>query len=150
MKAHTGVDSRSKLIHPVVATPAHVHDSRALPELLHGDETRIWGDSAYAGRKAVLSEVAPGAKGFTQAMGSRHRKLTGAERARNRNKSRGWAKVEHQLGIIKRQLGFTKVRYRGLGKNAHRLVVACALSNLVMAKRTLLKRKRLQLRATCA
>ncbi|MCA9420199.1 MAG: transposase, partial [Nitrospira sp.] len=55
------------------------------------------------------------------------------------NKSRVRAKVEHQLGIIKRQFGFTKVRYWGLDKNAHRLFVACTLSNLVMAKKALLR-----------
>ncbi|MBK6510573.1 MAG: transposase [Haliea sp.] len=70
--------------------------------------------------------------------------------ARNRNKSRVRAKVEHQIGIIKRQFGFSKVRYRGLDKNAHRLFVACALSNLVMAKKTLLRRSRLGLQASCA
>ena len=43
MKAHIGVDSGSKLIHSVVATPANVHDSQVLPDLLHGDETRAWG-----------------------------------------------------------------------------------------------------------
>ena len=64
--------------------------------------------------------------------------MTEAERAKNRNKSRVRAKVEHQFGIIKRQFGFSKVRYRGLDKNAHRLFVACALSNLVVAKKTLL------------
>jgi len=36
MKAHFGVDSQSKLIHSVAATPANVHDSQALPRLLHG------------------------------------------------------------------------------------------------------------------
>ena len=36
MKAHFGVDSRSKLIHAVAATPANVADNRVLPELLHG------------------------------------------------------------------------------------------------------------------
>ena len=41
MKAHIGVDSRSKLIHSVVATAAHVHDSQVLPQLLHGQETRV-------------------------------------------------------------------------------------------------------------
>ena len=41
MKAHIGVDSRTKLIPSVVATPAHVHDSRGLPDLLHGKETRV-------------------------------------------------------------------------------------------------------------
>ena len=150
MKAHIGVDSGSKLIHSVVATPANVHDSRVLPDLLHGDETRVWGDSAYSGQKAVLSEAAPAARDFTQAKGSRYRRLTERERSRNRTKSRVRAKVEHPFGIIKRQFGFTKVRYRGLAKNAHRLFVACALSNLVMARRALLKRSRLKLQATCA
>jgi transposase, IS5 family len=53
MKAHFGVDSRSKLIHAVAATPANVADSRVLPELLHGRETRVWGDQAYRGQRAV-------------------------------------------------------------------------------------------------
>jgi IS5 family transposase len=35
MKAHFGVDSRTKLIHAAVATPANVADSTVLPELLH-------------------------------------------------------------------------------------------------------------------
>ena len=47
--------------------------------------------------------------------------------------------MQHQFGIIERQFAFTKVRYRGLGKIAHRLYVACALSNTVMAKKTLLR-----------
>lgn len=150
MKAHIGVDSRTKLIHSVVATPANVHDSQVLPDLLHGEETRVWGDSAYTGQKDAISRCAPRAKDFTQAKGSRHRALTDAERTRNRNKSRVRAKVEHQFGIIKRQFGFSKVRYRGLDKNAHRLFVACALSNLVMAKKTLLRRSQPGLQESCA
>ena len=145
MKAHIGVDSRSKLIHSVVATPANVHDSRVLPDLLHGKETRVWGDSAYSGQQAVILEVAPDAKDFTQAKGSRYRKLTELERSRNRTKSRVRSKVEHSFGIIKRRFGFTKVRYRGLDKNTNRLFVACALSNLVMVKQTLLKRRRMEM-----
>jgi IS5 family transposase len=39
MKGHFGVDSRSKLIHAVIATPANVADSTVLPDLLHGNET---------------------------------------------------------------------------------------------------------------
>ena len=142
MKAHIGVDSRTKLIHSVVATAANVHDSQVLPDLLHGEETRVWGDSAYSGQRQAITDHAPRAKDFTQAKGSRNRKLTEDERSRNRNKSRVRAKVEHQFGIIKRQFGFSKVRYRGLDKNAHRLFVACALSNLMIAKKTLLKRSR--------
>lgn len=150
MKAHIGVDSRTKLIHSVVATPANVHDSQVLPDLLHGGETRVWGDSAYTGQKEAISENAPRARDFTQAKGSRNRKLTDEERARNRTKSSVRSKVEHQFGIIKRQFGFSKVRYRGLDKNAHRLFVACALSNIVMAKKTLLRRARIGLQARFA
>ena len=150
MKAHIGVDSRTKLIHSVVATSANVHDSQVLADLLHGEETRVWGDSAYTGQKEVMTDCAPRARDFTQVKGSRNRKLTDEERARNRNKSRVRAKVEHQFGIIKRQFGFSKVRYRGLEKNAHRLFVACALSNIVMAKRTLLRQQRTALQASFA
>jgi IS5 family transposase len=42
--------------------------------------------------------------------------------------------------VIKRVFAFTKVRYRGLAKNATRLFVACALANLFMARRRLLHR----------
>lgn len=139
MKAHIGVDSRTKLIHSVVATPANVHDSQVLPDLLHGEETTVWGDSAYTGQRQVMTDHAPCARDFTHAKGSRNQPLTDAERASNRNKSQVRAKVEHQFGIIKRRFGFTRVRYRGLDKNAHRLFVACVLSNIVMAKKVLLK-----------
>lgn len=139
MKAHIGVDSRSKLIHSVEATAANVHDSRVLEKLLHGKEKRVWGDSAYSGQKEVLAKAAPEARDWTQKKGHRHRKLSEQERASNRYKSRVRAKVEHQFSILKLRFGFAKVRYRGLAKNAHRLVTACALSNLVMAKKALLR-----------
>ena len=40
MKAHVGVDSKTKLIHTAVVTPANVADATVLPELLHGEETQ--------------------------------------------------------------------------------------------------------------
>ena len=61
------------------------------------------------------------------------------ERAKNRTKSKVRARVEHPIGVIKRVFGFVKVRYRGLAKSANRLVVACALANLFMARRYLLR-----------
>src|ERR1700732_3666180 len=65
MKAHFAVDSRTKLIHAVVATSANVADSTVLPELLHGQETRVWGDQAYRGQRAVIRGPAPKARDFT-------------------------------------------------------------------------------------
>jgi IS5 family transposase len=47
--------------------------------------------------------------------------------------------VEHAIGVIKRIFGFTKVRYRGMAKNANRLFVACALANLYMVRHRLMR-----------
>jgi len=138
MKTHIGVDNQTKLIHSVAVTAANVHDSQLLGDLLHGDETHVWGDSAYAGQKKLLYERAPSAKDFTQKKGSRYRQLTEAEQSANRYKSKIRSRVEHVFGVMKRQFGFTKVRYRGLDKNAQCVFTKCALVNLVLAKKTLL------------
>jgi hypothetical protein len=61
-----------------------------------------------------------------------------AKRASNREKSKVRARVEHVFGVIKRLWGFTKVRYRGLDKNAGRAFVALALANLYLARKPLL------------
>src|SRR5262250_3302094 len=139
MKAHIGIDSRSKLIHAVVATPANVADSTVLPDLLHGNETRVWGDQAYRGQRAVIRQHAPNARDFTNRRYRPRGVADEVERRKNRIKSKVRAKVEHPIGIIKRVFGFAKVRYRGLRKNTHRLLVACALANLFIARRHLLR-----------
>ena len=139
MKAHIGVDSQSKLIHSVAATAANVHDSQMLEDLLHGDETRVWGDSAYTGQGDTIREQAPKAKDFTHKKGSRHHPLSDADKATNKTKSKVRAKVEHPFLVLKRVFGFRKVRYRGLEKNATRLFVACGLVNLYMVRRRLLQ-----------
>jgi hypothetical protein len=57
-------------------------------------------------------------------------------------KARIRAKVEHPFRVIKRQFGYTKVKYRGLAKNTANLVTLFALSNLWMARRSLLQELR--------
>ncbi|MCC6967379.1 MAG: IS5 family transposase [Nitrospira sp. NTP2] len=138
MKAHIGVDSRTKLVHSVAATAANVHDSQVLPELLHGQETRVWGDAADSGQRDVIQQHAPEAKSFIQAKAHRHRPLSEAERARNRTKSKVRAKVEHVFLVIKQIFGWATVRYRGLAKNTNWLFVTCGLTNLYLARRRLL------------
>ena len=138
MKAHIGVDSKTKVIHSVVASAANVHDSQALPYLLHGKERRVWGDSAYRGQREVIRRHASRAQDFTSERASR-RALTDQQQQRNRTKSKVRAKVEHCFHVIKRVFGFDKVRYRGLAKNLHRLQVTCALANLFMVRRQLLR-----------
>jgi len=139
MKAHVGVDSKTKIIHTAVATAANISDVAMLPDLLHGEETRVWGDGAYQGQTEVIRECAPRARDFTQRR-CRHKGQIVDEVAwaKNRTKSKVRAKVEHVFQVMKLQFGFVRVRYRGLQKNAHRLFVTCALVNLFVSRKKLL------------
>ena len=137
MKVHIGVDSRTGLAHSAVVTAANVHDKHPLPDLLHGNEQRVYGDSAYAGQRTLIGSKAPRAKDFTNQRVRRCGAIDEAQRAKNRNKSKVRARVEHVFGVVKRLWGFTKVRYRGLSKNATRSFVTLGLANLYLARRHL-------------
>jgi IS5 family transposase len=139
MKAHIGADSKHKVVHTIVATAANVHDSTVLPDLLHGDETRVYGDSAYVGKAESIREKSPRARAFINKRAYRNRPLTDQERATNRRKSSTRSRVEHIFGTVKGFFGFRKVRYRGLAKNENCLNVLFALSNLVTVKKKLLR-----------
>jgi IS5 family transposase len=143
MKLHIGVDSQTGLAHSAVVTPANTHDKHPMPDLLHGNEQRVYGDSAYASQKELIASKAPKAKDFTN---QRTRKAGGiadeVERRKNRNKSKIRARVEHVFGVIKRLWGFNKVRYRGLQKNATRAFTVLALSNIFMSRAHLMAQVR--------
>jgi len=125
------------VIHAVAATAANVHDSVVLGDLLHGKETRVWGDRAYQGQTEKIRACAPNAQDFTNRRCRFKGGVDEVEKAKNTTKSKVRAKVEHPFGVIKRIFGFTKVRYRGLEKNANRLFVACSLANIFMLRRRL-------------
>ena len=140
MKGHIGVDSKEKIIHSVDVTPANVHDSQTVGGLLHGNETKVWGDSAYQGQRAAIRKAAPNAKDMTNKRGARHKPLSGVDHSKNRTKSKVRSRVEHPFLVIKKIFGFFHVRYRGLMKNRARFEVVCALANLYMKRHTLMRR----------
>ena len=139
MKLHIGVDCQTGLAHSAVVTAANVHDKHPLPDLLHGNERRMYGDSAYASQKELIASKAPHAKDFTnERVRNRSGEVDELKRAKNRNKSKIRARVEHVFGVVKRLWGFSKVRYRGLAKNATRAFTALALANLFMCRKRLM------------
>ena len=143
MKLHIGVDSQSGLAHSAVVTAANVHDKHPLPDLLHGNERRVYGDSAYASQKPLITGKAPNAKDFTNQRTRRAGGLVDAvERTKNRNKSKIRVRVEHVFGVVKRLWGFGKVRYVGLQKNATRAFTALALTNLFLGRQKLMAQVR--------
>ena len=140
MKVHVGMDSSTRVIHSVVATAANTHDSQVIDDLLHGEETKVWGDSAYHGQGEAIRAAAPEAQDMTSRRGRRNHPLSDAEKARNTTKARVRSKVEHGFRVMKQQFGFTKVRYRGLAKNAHRAFVTCGLINLYFHRGHLMRK----------
>jgi transposase, IS5 family len=132
MKLHIGVDSQSGLVHSASVSAGNVHDSQELPNLLHGQETRLYGDSAYRGEKQRerLKQIAPKAKDFTNKRAHKNRPLSDADKQTNRRKSAVRSKVEHPFLTLKRLWGFAKTRYRGLAKNANRAFAMLALLNV--------------------
>lgn len=106
--------------------------------MLHGQERRAYGDSAYASQKALIESKAPRTKDFTKQRTRRNGIIDEAARDKNRNKSRIRARVEHVFGVVKRLWGFGKVRYRGLAKNATRAFTALALANIYLSRSRLM------------
>ena len=139
MKVHVGADSKTGLIYSATVTAANVHDSQQVEHLLHGNETRFYGDSAYRGKaqRERLRELAPNAKDFTNKRAYRNVPLTDADKETNRRKSSIRAKVEHPFLILKRLWCFAKVRYRGLAKNANRAFAMLAAINILKHGRPL-------------
>ncbi|MGI6790213.1 IS5 family transposase [Aminivibrio sp.] len=138
MKIHVGVDRESRTVHSLVTTPANVHDSKMVEDILHGEENAVFGDSAYMGKTEEIAKKAPGALDLTQTRGTKNRKLTEEEKETNRLLSKTRSRGEHIFLIAKRIFGFSKVRYRGLAKNTNFAFVLFALSNLYMVRRDLL------------
>jgi IS5 family transposase len=121
LKADIGVDSKQGVVHSVGTSAANVADMHMLPDLLHGAETKVWGNGGYQGQTKAIKEAAPKAQDMTCRRTKFKNYVDQEARRKNTTKSRVRAKVEHVFRILKRVFGFDKVRYRGIAKNHHRL-----------------------------
>jgi IS5 family transposase len=136
-KAHIGVDSKEGIVHSVCTSAASVADVHMLPDLLHGEERKVWGDGGYQGQGDAIRQAAPQAQDMTCRRTKYKNWVDEEAKRKNTTKSRVRAKVEHVFRILKRVFGFTKVRYRGLQKNHQWLCAAFALVNLYQHRKRL-------------
>lgn len=88
-------------------------------------------------QKTLIRGKAPQAHNFTNQRTRRNGLVDEIARARNRNKSRIRARVEHVFGVVKQLWGFGKTRYRGLQKSATRPFTALALANIYLSRQRL-------------
>lgn len=142
MKAHIGVDSKSGMVHTVEATAANQHDITCTSQLLHGEETIVYGDAGYTG-VSERPEIKNGHGQVEWKIALRHSVLTRMKDGPDKDavvkaeheKASIRAKVEHQFHIVKNLFRFHKLRYRGIAKNHSLLYMLFASANLVLYSR---------------
>ncbi len=143
MKAHIGADADSGLVHTVRGTAGHVHDVIEANGLLQGEETEVYGDAGYQGAakrpdaKASINWHIAMRPGKRRAL-DKDKPIDALIDQLEKLKAGIRAKVEHPFRVIKRQFGFTKVRYKGLKKNTAQIITLFALSNLWMVRNKLM------------
>lgn len=140
MKAHIGADADSGLVHTVVGSTAKLGDAKALDQLLHGDERIVLGDRGYSSKtRRIDAPLQEGQPLYAMPFLRKPRQeLPCDQREANRLLASLRAKVEHPFRVLKRQFGYTQVRYRGLEKNTAHLHTLFACVNLWLARRSLL------------
>ncbi len=114
----------------------HAHD------LLHGHDQVVFGDAGYTG-----DEYKRGARALRRVWRVQERPSPGAALGAALSGSQTEtrpeefqpirARVEHRFRVVKRQFGYTKVRYRGLAKNTAQVMVLIGLANLYALRRRL-------------
>jgi IS5 family transposase len=140
MKLHVGT-TKQGLVHSLATGPANEGDITRMDELLHGQESELYGDQAYWSEDHRLQCKHAGIRYRVNRRPNGHRPLSERERAINRSRSRRRARGEHAFHIVKRLWGFAKVRYRGLYKNTVRAFAMFALANLYMVRRRLMPQR---------
>ncbi|MDP4299065.1 IS5 family transposase [Leptothrix discophora] len=139
MKCFIGAVPDSGLVHTVRGTAGSVNDGVEANSLLLGDEVEAFGDAGYQGAHKRV-DAKPGVT-LHVAMRRGKRKLLDptlsidalTERI-EKLKAGIRPKIEQPFRVIKRQIGYVKIRYRGPAKNTALLVTPMALSNLRMVR----------------
>lgn len=130
MKASTGVDAKSKLIHTVKTTTAKEHDSQSFEDCLHGEERAVFADKAYVSADKKRAWRKAGKFWGVQEKAGRGKTLSPSQKKKNRKLSSVRSGVEHPFHTIKHLWGYKKVRYKGLSKNTGQIFALCFLANI--------------------
>jgi transposase, IS5 family len=139
MKAHIGTDAGTGYVHSVTATAANVHDLDEAHRLVRDDDEVGYVDAGYQGaeKRPEIADHEHRAKieWRVAARKSKLKTMADPDRAEQSRQAAVRAKVEHPFLIVKRDFGFAKTRYRGIGKNLNHLHVLFASANWLMRAR---------------
>jgi IS5 family transposase len=138
MKIHVGADVNCGLVHTVSVTPANESDISQLPHLLREDDRAVFGDKGYVHNGYKRAARNAGVFWGVALKAAAKRQLSAGHKQRNHRMSSIRARVEHVFRVVKRQFGYTKVRYKGLLKNAAQVFTLIGLTNLYLARKPLM------------
>ena len=129
-KAHVAMDQGSRIIRRAILTPANVNESVPADALICGDEASVYADKAYsnAARRARLKAL--GTRDAIMRRANRWHPLRRWMVRRNEIISHYRAPIEPLFALLKNVYGFTRARYRGLGRNHAALHLAALALNL--------------------
>lgn len=117
-KNHIDVDAEHKLIRTFEVTPANVHDSQVLDNLIDPDneDPGVWADSAYRSEETetVLKEA--GYESHICEKGQAGKPLSAEQEANNRQRSKIRSRVEHVFGFQQNSMGGKLIRTIGLAR----------------------------------
>jgi IS5 family transposase len=106
-KNHVNVDVKGKLIREYSVTPANVHDSQELENILDEDNSGsgVWADSAYHSEESEKILKKRKLKSHVHRKAYRNHPLSEFQNRRNTEKSRIRVRVEHVFGWMENQTG---------------------------------------------
>ena len=129
-KNHIKINNGSKLITFYGVTPASVHDSAMLDDLLDENEAGqpFFGDTAYSGKNCDALIQAAQMVNRTHEKGYRYKKLTKKQIKQNALKSKTRARIEHVFGYQWKNLSAGQL-IRNIGID--RCALAIGLRNII-------------------
>ncbi|TSE18250.1 Transposase DDE domain protein [Tepidimonas alkaliphilus] len=146
-KAHVGTDAASGLAHSVVVTPANVADVTQAHALLHGKEQDVFADAGEprVDKREEVQQHHPKVNWHVAMRPGKRKQLDTSkpldavldelEGVKARIRARG----EHIFAVLKCVFRYTKVRYKGLKKNAAQITTLLMLANLWLVRRRLMQ-----------
>lgn len=128
-KIHSNCDEDGFILRQEV-TSGNVYDGNKRDDLLTGDESQLYADSVYDSKEHRETLKARGIENRVQRKGCRHKKLSEADHAWNKEVAVTRAIIEHQFAEYKERYGLRRTRFMGLLMNAAHAGLAAIAHNL--------------------
>ena len=128
-KAHMNVDEDG-LIKAVDFTAGNIHDSQCFTDLLSGDESAAYADSAYASEEYNTWLAKRGIENRILKRAYRNRPLTEEARDFNRQHAGVRSTVERVFGVLKQHDAMGKATFMGLTRNRVSVMLMSMAYNL--------------------